>query len=843
MKRRSAGDIVRGIRNGAALYLAFNTSGQLQLNAEDTLAVQQPSQMAFSNSIEALNNGWPAYEFGDDSWSGIVRGSNGASSLRMTTRSLADSPNQYTVEFQDEFNEYQQDSLSLVDVEDSLLSGQDITVSLTALGLPNFDQATRAAALQLYKSIPGNTYVEFETSVKSAGLRPGDIITLTYSKEGFSRQPFRVTKIAPGLNLLTAVITAQIHDDAWYVAVNSGAAGLGRQVGFEVRLPRPLVGSILDSQGVEQFGITESSTTSSDGSIATYLSVAFSVPSQSAVSSTGIPLVGLNPQVNSTGGTLLGKQALYYAVSAVNASGAESGLSFTVMANVPAGTSTNSVTLISLSFSATATAFHVYRGANPTQLLRIASNVTIAQQFTDQGATPLLMGPPDYNYDHANFYWRLELQPPEDVNIYSANTVGNSSLNMLAAAYNGATVRITQGTGAGQEQTVAANTATTLTTTTNWSVEPDATSVFLIANSSWQFGASSSASPVSFVVPNREGVTVHVSGRAANVRDDETAYELSPLTSWRISGAAGDVLDADIPGQPTFGLFPNGQGGIEALSIGFTSLTNTRTISAGTLVLAYWDELNGPSTVMLSAAMATGDTTFNVTTGVSAQAGDLVQIDGEIMVVQQTLTGGTSFQVARASHGTSAAVHVAQAGVYFLQQKTFIMPFVQDFFGSPASGSYAYPVVIPDVRIAAADLFVTNSRGNSPVTMHGFTATTDLGLRTLSGGQLSIQVEGPLAIQTNAAPPLLMEATHSVRDVSATVRDAPTGAAVVMEVTQNGQPYCQLTIPMGATVSNVVDGFVLGPLQVEAQIGLNITSVVQTANTAPGRDLTVTIRL
>src|SRR5260370_11493281 len=37
-KRRSTGDIVRGIRNAAALYLTFDTAGLLQLNAEDTLA-------------------------------------------------------------------------------------------------------------------------------------------------------------------------------------------------------------------------------------------------------------------------------------------------------------------------------------------------------------------------------------------------------------------------------------------------------------------------------------------------------------------------------------------------------------------------------------------------------------------------------------------------------------------------------------------------------------------------------------------------------------------------------------------------------------------------------------
>jgi hypothetical protein len=64
-----------------------------------------------------------------------------------------------------------------------------------------------------------------------------------------------------------------------------------------------------------------------------------------------------------------------------------------------------------------------------------------------------------------------------------------------------------------------------------------------------------------------------------------------------------------------------------------------------------------------------------------------------------------------------------------------------------------------------------------------------------------------------------------------------------MDVTQNGNVYCELTIATGATASNVVDGFALGPLQAEAIIGLNITSVVQTANTQPGSDLTVTIRL
>ena len=693
--RRSAGDIVRGIRNASAMYLSFDSDGLIQLNAEDTLANQQPTQRANSNSTEALNGGWPAYEFGDTAFSGILRDANSAPSLTVTSQSIANSPNHYTVEFQDEFNDYQQDSLSLVDIDDFLVTGQDVTSSLTALGLPNFDQANRAAALQLYKSVNGNTYVQFETSVKGVGLKPGDIITLTYAREGFSRQPFRITKLSPGLNFMTAGITAQIHDDAWYTVVNSDGAGPGRQGVFEVGLPRPLVGSLLDGNGVEQFGISETETASTDGSVTASLSVSFVPPGSPIASAASIPLMGLNPQISNTGGTLAGGQALYYGISAVDANGSESGLSFIAMANVPAGANTNQVTLVSLSFSTTAVSFYVYRGANPTQILRIASGVSIAAQFVDSGFAASLEGPPDPNYDHANFYWRLELQPPEPVNIDSPTTVGSSTLNMVVNLYNGATARITTGTGAGQERTVASNTATTLTVTTQWSIQPDATSFFLIAGAAWQFGASSIASPVSFAVPNREGVTVHVSGRAANVVDEECAYELSPLTPWTILGANGTALDTDVPAQPVFGLFPIGAGSIEVLGIAFTDLTNTRSISAGTLTLGYWDELQGPSPILLSASMGTTDTSFTIGTAVSASIGDLVQIDAEVMVVQQNITSSTSIPIQRASHGTTAAIHNVPAGVYFLLKKIFILPFAQDFFGSPRVEAMRFPSRFP----------------------------------------------------------------------------------------------------------------------------------------------------
>ena len=76
---------------------------------------------------------------------------------------MADTPNRFTVEFQDALNEYQQDSFSLVDADDVARSGQEVSQTLAAVGIPNFDQAARILKLNLDRSVRGNTYVEFET--------------------------------------------------------------------------------------------------------------------------------------------------------------------------------------------------------------------------------------------------------------------------------------------------------------------------------------------------------------------------------------------------------------------------------------------------------------------------------------------------------------------------------------------------------------------------------------------------------------------------------------------------------------------------------------------------------
>jgi hypothetical protein len=843
-RRRSAGDVIRGIRNGARMLLTYGIGGRLELRVENTVALQQPVKPSGSNSVEPLDGGWPSYEFGDgtNGFSGILRKENGEPSVRMWSRSTAETANRVSLEFQDAFNEYQQDSLSLMDADDVARAGQEVSLTVPALGVANFNQAARVAGYYLNKAIGGNTYIDLETSVKGVALRPGDLVTVTYLKEGLNRQPFQVLKVAPGANYGTVKISAQIHEDEWYSDDSSlENSRTGRQAGSGTGTPRPLVGKIWDEDGIPQFEIVEKSSESLEGAANSRLSVGFVAPTKPTLSAVGIPVLSLAAEVEPTGGTHGGDQTLYYAVTAVDAFGGEGGVSFTVRAVIPPGTNSNVVTLRELSFSESATAFHVYRGTSPAKLLRIASDQVIADSFTDSGLVAELIAPPDANYDHANFYWRFELLPQCPATTYSADTIGNTTLNMLANEYCGMVARITRGKGAGQERVVVSNTASELTVNPKWDVEPDATSEFAIAESGWRLGAAASSSPVEFEIPSRVGMTVHVSGRAANALDRECAYELSPLTRWWITGG-GAAIDADVPGAPVFGVALQGKGTLELMAVAFEDLTNTRTVTSATLTLNYWSELSSPSLVALSAAVGTAGEVIELTAAGGSGSIELVQIDSEVMRIKEVLGGGLRYRVTRGVD-CDAEAHAAGAPVYHLSKKVFVVPFPRDFFGSPASGNLSYPIVIPDARIASAELYVTNSKGNSEVSTECYTASVDGGLRTLSGGQYTIQVEGHLAIQTKATPPIVVQEMHAVSDVFAMVNEAPTGAPVEMEVVIGGSQYCLLTIAPGSRYSNVVEGFGRAPLAAGSEITLNILSVGQSAGSTPGRDLTVMIRL
>jgi hypothetical protein len=850
-KRQSAAAVVRGIRVAASLMLRYGPTGLLDLVPEAAIARQQPSLPDGGNSLETLNGGWPAYEFSDSAgaFSGIVRTAKGNSSLRLSSRSVAETSNRLSVEFQDESNEYQQDSLSLVDSDDVGLIGYEISSQSTALGVANFSQATRVLLRQLDKSTKGNRYVQFQTSFRALKVRPGDIIALTYLKEGLIRAPFRVTKLSPSTNYELVTITAQIHDDAWYSDSPATLGGAGRQPRTQVQTPRPLIGSIPHNDPLGKFeffdfAVQESVQSLSDGSAIDTLSISFAVPAKPSVNSPNLPLVSLSPYYLDTGGSLAAGSSYYYAVSAVDSNGSEGALSFTVPALIPGGTSTNCVVIQKLSFPASASAFNVYRGTTPQTLYRIASTQTIGPVFIDTGLAPQPIGPPDASFDHANFYYRYQYAGPYPTTIHSANTIGWDSLGATTLVYAGKAVRIMEGKGRGQERSISSNSPTTLTVSANWSVEPDETSIFAITEPSWKFAAVSSTSPAQFEIPFRTGAALQISGRGANVNNQEGDPELCPLTTWTLGGSSTDM---GLPGTPSFLLSAPGGGDLTLYQVGFTDSANVFSVTSGTLQIFHWNELNSPSASTLAVATDAVTTTVQLTTvgpPVVPFVGQLIEIGQELMIVQAADSGSGTYTVIRGAFGSTAAAHGADAYILHLDSSTIVAPFAQGFFENLASANYLHTVNLPDVRICAAEFYVTNAFGNSQTSEIFYSD----GLRTLSGGQFSLQVSGYLATQQNAAPPLIIEASHAVRDLRATVTQAATGYDISIDILQGGVLYAKLKILDGHTASDVdTDVLNLRPLAKESLLTMNVTLNVSPGGTAgllsPGRDLTVTVRL
>ena len=840
-RRRSAAEVIRGIRCCAGLYLTFGPSGRLQLRQESTLAIQQPELPAGSNSTTPRYEGWPAYEFDEGD---ILKDATGAPRLRIYSRNSADTPNRYSVEFQDAFNEYQQDSYSLLDMEDVAIVGQELSASLPALGLPHIDQAARVTRLQLLKSIRGNVYVEFFTSVKAIGIQPGDLVTLSYAKEGLDAQLFRVLRVTPGNNFRIVQLTLQWHEESWYVqTVGAGAESAGRQPRYELGLPRPLIGTELDEAGRAQFGVVERHREETDGRNTSELSVGFYEPRRPTDSRAGIPLLSLSPWTQSFGGSIEGDQVLYYALTGLDASKREGRLSFIVRAVIPPGSDTNIVKLMQLSFDSGTESFNVYRGQTPQQLARVAEDRSISTTFVDSGIGAGLISPPDDNYSHANFYWRMELQGESAATLSTPKSVGNSLLNMLPNEWRTKTIRITGGKGFGQERKIESNSAIECFLNEAWVVLPDATSRWVIVESSWIPAATASSSPATFAVPNREGATVQVSGRAANASNRECSPELSLITRWRLNGSSGAQLDQDVPPAPSFSLSTKGDGTVEIQSIGFPSLLNTRSVTAGTFTLHYWNELLSPSRTTLAMACGFNDDVVHLSAGSNVFIGQILQIEQELLEVVAVSGGGNAFSVLRGSHRSAITGHMAGSHVYPLESRTEVLPFGRDFFGSPASGSYAFSIYLPAVRVASGSLYLTNSRGNSLASTRSATETLDNGLRTLQGGQINIQAAGWLAIEDSVSPPLFVDRSLAIRDISAVVQEAPMGGPVTLRLRQDDEEICRLSIETGATSSNMVNGYGLSPLRGGAYLFLDVIGLSQTAESMPGSDLTLTIRL
>jgi hypothetical protein len=392
---------------------------------------------------------------------------------------------------------------------------------------------------------------------------------------------------------------------------------------------------------------------------------------------------------------------------------------------------------------------------------------------------------------------------------------------------------------------ITTNDATSLTIASAWITPPDTTSQFVITEGAWKFAAIAATSPVQFSIPYQPGTVIEVTGRGANVNNLESAAELCPIT--RVALGGGNVSTGTTV-APNFNLAAPGAGLLTLSQIAFPDLSNVSSVSSGTLQLFSWSELSNPGAFTLAGPIDAVSNTVALTQAPTGFVGQALQIGTELMTVISVDTQTNSYQVTRGALSSTSTAHAANDPVLHLDTSTLVVPFALSFFDSRAAANFVHNVTAPDLRVAAAGLFVTNAFGDSEATVLCYTAQAEGGLRTLSGGQFSLQVSGALATQQNASPGLMIEASHAVRDVRASMLQAPAGYTVQVDLLQNGTEYCSLTIPgpQSATLSNVLDGVTLPPLIGGASLTVNVTLNVTAGFTGPsnpGRDLTVTIRL
>lgn len=243
-QRTSGTEVIRQIRTACrSILIPDPTTGLLKLVPKRSLAEQQPApvngsnyntQISSYNSSGQVAGGYAAWKF---TYSDILPDSSGNSSLSIDQLDTKSAPNKISLGFSDEDNQFQEDSITIVDSQDITRVGRPVEGTISAAGLMSFDQAQRIIEVWLAENFRGNarfdsggTYtINFKSTFRCQHISVGDIVLMDYPQLGItsnltdiSNNPItgflaRITQIKPATNFETVAITMQYHDDGWYV--------------------------------------------------------------------------------------------------------------------------------------------------------------------------------------------------------------------------------------------------------------------------------------------------------------------------------------------------------------------------------------------------------------------------------------------------------------------------------------------------------------------------------------------------------------------------------------------------------------------------------------------------
>ena len=439
----SYGDVVTYSGSYYRSILLNNYDGQ-PLNTGNVPS-GSPTQWALYGGTGSQPVGYVAYSF--DETNIIQLGSTGDfyMDVEQDQNPTANTPNQIYINFQDEDNSFVQDSLSEINADAASRSagalqpgGALIPETISAIGISNFDQGIRVSNVYMAERQYGNvrgdaggtTIFTIGTTVRCEHLRVGHLVFLSLVKYGMVKQLFRVIDKQASTDFVTAKIKLQWHDDEWYEDIYGQAPQAFQSqpsTNGPGRAPLPWQPSQISpiskiwSSTEWNFAIFENSIQSSNGSIDIILEAKGYLPINNIGGSVQPPRVPVNGNVSTTGGSIAGNQTVLIQIVAWNGTDPgnyRSAPSQTIVASVPSGTNTNTITINNINWYPGSTNYTLYAGISHF-------SITSQSGGAISGNTIILTSLPN----------ALQLAPPDlgagtvqvkAKNVYHAGIVGSS---------------------------------------------------------------------------------------------------------------------------------------------------------------------------------------------------------------------------------------------------------------------------------------------------------------------------------------------------------------------------------------------------------------------------------
>jgi len=443
-QRRPTDQVVLALLNSCNGQLRTDiATGLRQFFIRKTLADQQPSP-----NLDATGHNTSNYNTAVTSMHANGTGGSGYVAFWFDESTLSAPPvelardssqvsNRITFAFQNEENQWSQDSISVADTDDiarvgGFGAGNEVIENWPVEGICNFDQGIRVARVRLAEDIRGNELQDTRgsriwkvfTNYRVAHLRSGDICGFSWQQLGFAPAvglgiPGILVRILSvediGQNFETASVTFRWHEDIWYTDAygqNPPPVYSDPRKGTPNRPPYPWSGfpAIRNADdamfngggyggGFFDFSVDYANAASGDTvPIATILGN----PIINAFSSLQPPLVPQLGSSTSTGGFIPAGTRIY-GVTAVDASGDESPMSLFCHVTTAVGVTLGTNKIPIRTSDPATVSFNLYGGfSEPTMTFQgntpigglVGGAIVKSNFFINSGS------PPDVVYDH-----------------------------------------------------------------------------------------------------------------------------------------------------------------------------------------------------------------------------------------------------------------------------------------------------------------------------------------------------------------------------------------------------------------------------------------------------------